>query len=377
MSEKLLLSAEEAANKAVKFDTSGDYQNAIRFYLQAFDLLVSLIEYSDNPKIRTHYERVAEDYLNRVYELKNKNTRATSTVSVGTDNEQSKLIDNTIIMEKPDVTWNEIAGLTEAKQAVMDAVIIPLKRQDLFKGRETYRAMLLHGPPGCGKTLLAKAAANECNIPFYSLSAADIMDKYVGESEKRIKTLFEKARENQPSIVFIDEFDALTPGESAESNPVQDRIMSEIAAQLDGAKSKKDDRFLFWGATNSPWKLAPRTVRRFSRRIHVPLPDLEARQEIFRLNIHEEPKINVEEDINIYELANLTQGYSGDDIKKICMDTWYIPIHELVDAGTIDHAMPRKVTMTDFINVINKRKPSVSQRVATSYIAWAKEYDTA
>ena len=236
--------------------------------------------------------------------------------------------------------------------------------------------MLLHGPPGCGKTLLAKAAANECNLPFYSLSAADIMDKYVGESEKRIQALIEEARNNQPSIIFIDEFDALAPGESAEKSPVQDRVMAEIAAQLEGAKSGSDDRFLFWGATNAPWKLDARTIRRFSKRIHVPLPDYEARLEIFRINIYRKPKIDVAPDVNVEELAKLTEGYSGDDIKKLCMDAWYIPIHELVDAGTIDHAMPRRVSRSDLLCALRNRKNSVTPELARRYVEWAKEMDT-
>lgn len=377
MSERVYELAKEAASKAVVYDQSGEYGQAVQHYLRAFDLLTSLVQYTTNKRLKEYYAQRAENYLNRVYQLKEKRVTAQGRTesSEAEDSEHAALIDGTILMEKPDVKWDDVAGLKEAKRAVYDAVILPIKRKDLFEGRESYRALLLHGPPGCGKTLLAKAAANECDLPFFSLSAADIMDKYVGESEKRIQSLFEQARNYQPSIVFIDEFDALTPGDSRDSQ-VQDRIMSEVAAQLDGAKSKKDDRFLFWGATNMPWKLAPRTIRRFSRRIHVPLPDYEARLEIFKINVYRKPKMDVAADVSLEELGKITEGYSGDDIKKICMDSWYIPIHELVDKGTIDSENPRHVNRNDFFEALRGRKRSVTPEVAHQYVEWAKQMDT-
>lgn len=376
MSQRIYDLAKEAASKAVEYDQKNEYNQAVSQYLRAFDLLMSLVKYTDNKRLNNYYAQTAEKYLNRVYVIKDKRNIASSTRPLSMSDEQREIIEGTILMEKPDVKWEDIAGLENAKRAVNDSVILPMKRPDLFKGRESYQAMLLHGPPGCGKTLLAKAAANECDLPFFSLSAADIMDKYVGESEKRIQSLFQQARGNQPSIIFLDEFDSLSPGSSSESSPVQDRIMAEISSQLDGAKSRPDDRFLFWGATNSPWKLAPRIIRRFSRRIHIPLPDYDARHEIFRINIHKKPKIDIMGDVDISELAKLTEGYSGDDIKKLCMDAWYIPIHELVDSGEIETKNPRKVGREDFLEALRNRKPSVSPEVVASFNEWAKQWDS-
>jgi len=376
MSQRIYDLAKEAASKAVEHDQKNEYNQAVSQYLRAFDLLMSLVKYTDNKRLNNYYAQTAEKYLNRVYVIKDKRNIASSTMPLSMSDEQREIIEGTILMEKPDVKWEDIAGLENAKRAVNDSVILPMKRPDLFKGRESYQAMLLHGPPGCGKTLLAKAAANECDLPFFSLSAADIMDKYVGESEKRIQSLFQQARGNQPSIIFLDEFDSLSPGSSSESSPVQDRIMAEISSQLDGAKSRPDDRFLFWGATNSPWKLAPRIIRRFSRRIHIPLPDYDARHEIFRINIHKKPKIDIMGDVDIPELAKLTEGYSGDDIKKLCMDAWYIPIHELVDSGEIETKNPRKVGREDFLEALRNRKPSVSPEVVASFNEWAKQWDS-
>ena len=375
MSNKLSDLAKENAEKAVEYDHNGKFNLAVQYYLRSFDHLMALVKYTDNKKLSVYYTETAKNYLNHVYEIKEKKL-IKQTASASKDKGESKeAINGTLLMEKPNVSWNDIAGLKDAKRAVEDAVIIPLKRRDLFEGRESYRAMLLHGPPGCGKTLLAKAAASECNLPFFSLSAADIMDKYIGESEKRIQNLFAQAREYQPSIIFIDEFDALAPGDSSNS-PVTDRIMSEVSAQLDGTKSRSDDRFLFWGATNSPWKLAPRIIRRFSRRIHIPLPDYEARLEIFRINVCKKPKIKIAEDVRLDELSKITAGYSGDDIKKLCMDVWYIPIHELMDAGTIETGTPRKVNRNDFLSALKSRRNSVTPKVAKRYIEWAAKMDT-
>jgi SpoVK/Ycf46/Vps4 family AAA+-type ATPase len=376
MSQRIYDLAKVAAAKAVEHDQKKEYNQAVSQYLRAFDLLMSLVKYTENKRLNQYYAETAEKYLNRVYLIKDKKNISAANRPSSMSDEQKEVVEGTILMEKPNVSWDDIAGLANAKRAVNDSVILPMRRPDLFEGRESYQAMLLHGPPGCGKTLLAKAAANECDLPFFSLSAADIMDKYVGESEKRIQSLFLQARENQPSIIFIDEFDSLSPGTSSESHPVQDRIMAEIASQLDGAKSKSDDRFLFWGATNSPWKLAPRTIRRFSRRIHIPLPDYEARHEIFRINIYKKPKIDISDDVDLSELGKLTEGYSGDDIKKLCMDSWYIPIHELVDSGEIETKDPRKVNREDFLNALRKRKPSVSPEVVASFYDWANQWDS-
>lgn len=377
MAENVYKLAKNAATQAIQYDNKGEYQLAVQHYTRAVDLLLALIKYSDNSQIASYYKQTAKQYIDRANQLKqSKPARRRRDSPQPLRLEAADDFTDDLLLNISSVKWEDIAGLRDAKNAIYQALIIPMKRKELFVGRATWRALLLHGPPGCGKTMLAMAAAGECDMPVYGLSAADIMDKYVGESEKRIRTLFEAARRNQPSIVFIDEFDALAPGESAQNVAVQDRIMAEVAAQLDGVRKDTETRILFWGATNSPWKLAPRTIRRFDKRIHVPLPDLEARYAIFKLNVLGEPKIDTTEDVDLRELAALTEGYSGDDIKKMCMDAWYIPIQELIDDGTIDYAMPRKVSRQDFMTAITKRKSTVTAEVAQKFYSWAKEYDS-
>ncbi|MBN2335870.1 AAA family ATPase [Candidatus Bathyarchaeota archaeon] len=380
MAENVYQLAKNAATQAIQYDNKGEYQLAIQHYTRAVDLLLALIKYSESSQIASYYKQTARQYINRANQLKtSKPARRRSRDSpepLRSEPEAADDFTDDLLLDISGVKWEDIAGLQDAKNAIYQALIIPMKRKELFVGRATWRAMLLHGPPGCGKTMLAIAAAAECDMPVYGLSAADIMDKYVGESEKRIRALFEAARRNQPAIVFIDEFDALAPGESAQNAAVQDRIMAEVAAQLDGVRKDTETRILFWGATNTPWKLAPRTIRRFDKRIHVPLPDLDARKAIFNLNVLGEPKIDTTEEVDLAELAALTEGYSGDDIKKMSMDAWYIPIQELIDDGTIDYAMPRKVSRQDFLTAITKRKSTVTAEVAQRYYSWAKEFDS-
>ena len=377
MAENVYKLAKNAATQAIQYDNKGEYQLAIQHYTRAVDLLLALIKYSENSQIASYYKQTAKQYIDRSNQLKmSKPARRRRGSPQPLRPEAADDFTDDLLLDVSGVKWEDIAGLQDAKNAIYQALIIPMRRKELFVGRATWRALLLHGPPGCGKTMLATAAAAECGMPVYGLSAADIMDKYVGESEKRIRTLFEAARRNQPSIVFIDEFDALAPGESTQNAAVQDRIMAEVAAQLDGVRKDTETRILFWGATNSPWKMAPRTIRRFDKRIHVPLPDLEARYAIFKLNVLGEPKIDTTEDVDLRELTALTEGYSGDDIKKISMDAWYIPIQELIDDGTIDYAMPRKVSRQDFLTAITRRKSTVTAEVAQRYYNWAKDFDS-
>lgn len=189
---------------------------------------------------------------------------------------------NAIVAEKPNVKWDDVAGLHEAKKSLYEALVMPIKMPDFFTGNvEPWKGILLYGPPGTGKTFLAKACATECESTFFSISSSDLMSKYVGESEKHIKELFKIANEKAPSIIFIDEIDSLCGSRTEGENESSRRVKTEFMVQMQGV-GKNNDKVLVLGATNLPWSLDSALRRRFEKRIYIPLPDEEAREYLLR-----------------------------------------------------------------------------------------------
>lgn len=375
MSSRLYNLTVKAANEATKLDSEGEKEKAISKYLQAYDLLMTIIRYTSHKRLKEFYADRAEQYITRAYELKFEVRKPTRKAKeqFEKDEELQSTIVSMIIPEKPNVSWIDIANLHAAKQAIDDAIILPLRRQDLFKGMPTWKGILLFGPPGCGKTLLAKAAATECEATFFNVSAADIMVKWVGDSEQRMKALFEVGRENQPSIVFLDEIDALGVERTGVESAVSTRVLSQMLQMMDGVGSRPDERIVVLGATNRPWNIDSAMLRRFDKRILVPLPEYETRKEIFEIIIRQMPNFRVAEDVDLDELAKLTEGYSGDDIKKLCMDAWYMPIHELKQQGMLETGMPRPVAREDSIKALETRKTSVSPEEVRLNQEWARK----
>lgn len=233
-----------------------------------------------------------------------------------------------ILQNKPDVTFKDVAGLGAAKQALTEAVIMPIKVPGMFTGAtRPWRGILLYGPPGTGKSFLAKAVAGEANrSTFLTVSTADLTSKWVGESEKLIKSLFDTARRTKPSVVFIDEIDSLVSERGENETETGRRIKTEFLIQMDGVLSDNTG-ILIIGATNLPWLLDPGMRRRFEKRIYVPLPDLDARVKLIQSKL-ETAKTSLTEK-NIKDLASKTDGYSGADISVFVRDALMQPIREV------------------------------------------------
>lgn len=192
---------------------------------------------------------------------------------------------STVILESPNVKWDDVAGLDNAKDALKEAVILPMKLPHLFKGnRKPWIGILLYGPPGTGKSYLAKAVATEAKSTFFSVSSSDLVSKWMGESERLVKQLFAMAREMKPAIIFIDEIDALASIRNEGDSEASRRIKTEFLVQMNGVGTDSDG-ILVLGASNIPWALDPAIRRRFERRVYVPLPDAIARLKLFKLNI--------------------------------------------------------------------------------------------
>jgi vacuolar protein-sorting-associated protein 4 len=383
LSTRLYNLAVQAASEAAKFDSEGNKEQAVSKYLQAFDLLMSVARFTDNKQLKGFYAERAEQYLSRAYQLKSTRNPPVaegsnqSTENMKDQDEVQSKIASMILPEKPNVSWDDIAGLQTAKQAIEDAIILPLKRVDLFKGMPTWKGILLFGPPGCGKTMIAKAAASQCNATFFSVSAADVMVKWVGDSEQRIKALFETARKNQPAIIFIDEVDSLAAERTGDESAVSTRVLTQLLQMIDGVSGKSDDRIVVLGATNRPWCLDSAMLRRFDKRIMVPLPDVAAREEMFKISVRKMPTMKLAGEVSMHELAELSEGLSGDDIKKVCIDAWYIPIHELKEQNNLDTGVPRAVTAQDFLEALQIRRASVSLDEVQLNEDWARKFGMA
>merc|ERR1712183_1135206 len=243
---------------------------------------------------------------------------------------QTKLGD-AILVEKPNIKWSDVAGLEAAKEALKEAVILPIKFPHLFTGkRKPWRGILLFGPPGTGKSYLAKAVATEANnSTFFSVSSSDLVSKWLGESEKLVKNLFEMAREHKPSIIFIDEVDSLTSSRSDNESESARRIKTEFLVQMQGV-GNDNDGILVLGATNIPWVLDAAIRRRFEKRIYIDLPEEHARTHMFKLNLGETPHTLTED--NLRDLGSRTEGYSGADISIVVRDALMQPVRKVQTA---------------------------------------------
>ena len=211
------------------------------------------------------------------------------------------------MVEKPNVKWSDVAGLENAKESLKEAVILPIKFPQLFTGkRKPWRGILLYGPPGTGKSYLAKAVATEANnSKFFSVSSSDLLSKWLGESEKLVRNLFELARASKPSIIFIDEVDSLCSARSDNESESARRVKTEFLVSMQGVGTD-NDQILVLGATNIPWCLDSAIRRRFEKRIYIPLPDVTARKAMFKLHLGNTPNSLVEQDYN--ELAQKAEG---------------------------------------------------------------------
>ncbi|MBD3186658.1 AAA family ATPase [Candidatus Bathyarchaeota archaeon] len=398
---KLFDHAMNAAKEAVSLDRQGDYEEAFKKYMHAAETLLEFLKYNKNEKLEHIVEARMEEYIDRARYLKKKisgkTAKAYPSVNKGgsggsgrdkiaetededdVDEETKRLremISDTIITEKPNVSWDDVAGLSRVKQALREAIVLPIIQPKIFRGaRKPWTGILLFGPPGCGKTLMAKAAANECTATFYSADSASLVSKWLGESEKLIKTLFELARKTSPSLIFIDEVDSLTTtrGGSGSEGGGERRLKTQLMQEMQGMKSSNKKRILVLGATNRPWDLDPAFLRRFEKKIYIPLPDIKSREAI--LKIHTKG-IEIDEDVDFKELARLTIGYSGSDLSLVCREAIMIPVRELDLNGVIDDGEVdiRPVRRDDFIGALEIQKPVSTPRDLKQFKEWSDEF---
>jgi transitional endoplasmic reticulum ATPase len=270
-----------------------------------------------------------------------------------------------VYVEIPNVEWSDIGGLEQVKQELREAVEWPIKHPEAFKrmGIKPPKGILLYGPPGTGKTLLAKAVATESEANFITIKGPEIFSKWVGESEKAIREIFRKARQAAPCIVFIDEIDAIAPirGLGFGDSVVTERVITQLLTEMDGIQSLENVVVL--ASTNRPDMLDPALLRpgRFDRLIYVPPPDYEARLEIFKVHTRNMP---LAEDVDLQQLARMTEGYSGSDIEAVCREAGMLALRENINA--------ERVEMRHFVEALKRVYPSITEDMVKSYRAWAE-----
>lgn len=273
------------------------------------------------------------------------------------------------------VQFDNIAGQEKAKQALNELVILPALNPELFTGlRSPVKGLLLFGPPGNGKTMLAKAVASEANCKFFNITAASLTSKYVGEGEKLVRALFALAAYIQPAIIFIDEIDSLLFERKENDHEASRRLKTEFLTQFDGVQTNSHDRILVMGATNRPFELDNAALRRFPKRIYIGLPD-----KTTRLSMLNKLLCNQAHSLRSYQLddlARLTEGYSGSDLTALAKDASLGPIREqsVERLKTISASSIRPVSFEDFRNAIQKIRPSVPKSGLSELEKWNRDY---
>ncbi|MCX6649845.1 MAG: AAA family ATPase [Candidatus Bathyarchaeota archaeon] len=370
------------AADAVRYDKLGDKDKAADSYKKAVEQLTRLIKLYPDYTFNKFYVEKVTTYQERIRLLKSDDGEETGiekftsfeTKQTGSTIQQEP--EDTEPSEKPNVTWGEVAGLEDAKRAIKEVIVYPVKRPDLFPLGWS-RGLLLFGPPGCGKTLLAAAVANEIEAQFIQIDPANIMSKWLGAAEQNVAKIFGSARRTAmagtPVIIFMDEVDSIL---GVHTNEVggEVRMRNQFLKEMDGLQDKGKNYHLYVvAATNKPWDLDWAFIRRFQKRVMVPLPDYATRLQMFEINC---AQLELTPDVDFHVLTQLTEGYSGSDIKDICQVVRQEVIRELFESGKAEDpgSRPRLLSMDDFKRAVSNRRPSVSADMIKEYDKWFEQF---
>ena len=390
--QELEKSASQHATNAIKYDSQGARGMAITHYQKASESLHKLMRLYPDSKLNKIYAVRMKSYQDRIKALQTTQfTDAEPVVDPTASQGEQKTslanhiknnFDDMIMKEKPDVRWIDVIGIDDAKNALRESIVYPTKRPDLFPIGWP-RGILLYGPPGCGKTVLAAATANELDGYFINVDGSSMMSKWLGEAEKNVSRLFKMARsyaerEGKPVILFIDELDSLL-GQRTNEIGGEVRSRNQFLTEIDGINGKgKDIKLYVIGATNKPWSLDLPFLRRFQKRIYVSLPTLEAREKLFVLYTN---KLKLDDRVRSHTLASIFDGYSASDIKDICQAVQLKVVNEMFSLTDYKEpiegeksSQPRNISMKDFRESLTRRKPSVSMDMIKAYYKWSEQY---
>ncbi|MFB6107955.1 MAG: CDC48 family AAA ATPase [Haloplanus sp.] len=277
-----------------------------------------------------------------------------------------------VFVEVPDVTWNDVGGLEGTKERLRETIQWPLDYPEVFEtmDMQSAKGVLMYGPPGTGKTLLAKAVANESESNFISVKGPELLDKYVGESEKGVREIFSKARENAPTVVFFDEIDAIATerGRNTGDSGVSERVVSQLLTELDGLESLED--VVVVATTNRPDLIDSALLRpgRLDRHVHVPVPDEDARRAIFEVHTRNKP---LADGVDLDRLARKTEGYVGADIEAVTREAAMAATREFIESVSPeeigDSVGNVRITMDHFEDALDEVNPSVTEETRERY----------
>jgi transitional endoplasmic reticulum ATPase len=358
----LLESFEKHKAKGIARFRMGELAEAKYHFLKAAEYLLQLAKESDG-KLRDARMKQAQELVTlakTVKERREKVREQAAALKAGapsSEEDKPGIPKEWTLAEKPKLRFDDIAGLDDVKEQIRIKMILPFTHPEKAKRYKvkTGGGILLYGPPGTGKTMIAKAVAGELDATFFAIAPAEILNKWVGESEKNIRKLFESARNSPKAVIFIDEVESLIPKRrDAEAGSVMARVVPQILAELDGFEAREGQNVMFMGATNEPWSIDYAMLRpgRLDEKVYVGLPDLSARRKVLELNLKDIPLC---EDVDQGALADRLNGYSGADIAYLCRK-----VAEQTFLESVELSNERPVADADFQRVLKTLRPSVT-----------------
>jgi vacuolar protein-sorting-associated protein 4 len=379
MSQDFISAGSRYAEEAIELDEEGDLPGAVTLFHAAIQSFETAIKYNSDERRIAALQCAIKQYANKIESLQSRRkceigplrvktlhskpaksqpsvsnmSELSASSNTNTNSQSGMIVDsasssesesitrvsreddselNVEVVKHSKLTWADVAGLKDAIRLLSEAVIMPTKYPSLFKGkRKPWHGILLYGPPGTGKSHLAKVLAAEAqhDTAFFNISASDLLDKYLGGSEKNVKKVFDMARAKQPAIIFIDEIDSLCSVRTDGEHESTRRVKTELFTQMQGVTDDNEGLFIL-AATNRPFDLDIAALRRFDKRIFVALPDEEARKTLLQLHIGDTPHTMTDSDFA--SMAASLEGYSGSDIKVVVKDALYAPLRAYSDA---------------------------------------------
>ncbi|MCH7720260.1 MAG: ATP-binding protein [Planctomycetes bacterium] len=353
-------------SKGVAAYKNGDYLAAKAYLVDAAECMLEMAAAAKTPETQRQHEELGAELIDLAKDcdhLHGQGRRAKPALRGGRRGAQREREGDSgadasdwIVKDKPTIGFDDIAGLDDVKEEIRLKMIYPFAHAELAQkyGIATGGGVLLFGPPGTGKTMIAKAIAHEIDATFFVVSPAEMLSKWVGEAEQNIRKLFDAAKAEETSVIFLDETEALVPRRRSGSSTVMQRVVPQILQELEGFDRKGDRALLFVGATNRPWMLDEAILRpgRLDAKIYVGLPDAPARYRLLEIYIGDRP---LADDVDFGALCDRLEGYSGADIKNIAQQAASIPFLEIVGGSE-----PRPISMADLQSVIEKTPPSVA-----------------